>query len=154
MDRTGDDAGHAEVHTHLGVGPHQHHDDVDGLEELSRESRAASGGRVRGVAARALDRATAGLDERTGLIGVVRDNPLAAVGVAFTIGVLVAGKSDSAGRFGKLKQQLRGAVIGAISAAVAQEARNLAGAGRSSLLAGLFGDEVEERAAPRRTRRS
>ncbi|MBW3627684.1 MAG: hypothetical protein KY464_00170 [Gemmatimonadetes bacterium] len=154
MDRMDEGLRGAEVHTHIGMGPRQHHDGVDGLEELSEAGGEARSGRARNFAnearqraAGALGRAASGLDERTGVVRLVRENPLAAVGVAFAVGFLVAGKSQSEGRFGRAKQQLRGAIIGAISAAVAQETRNLAG---------IFGDdedEEEERPTGRRPRR-
>jgi hypothetical protein len=163
MDRMDREDGRAEVHTHIGLGPNQHNDDADGLEELSRESRGGAAGRARDFTSQARERASStlgraarGLDERTGVIRIARENPLATVGIAFAVGFLFAGKSDSSGRFGRTKQQLRGALIGAVSAAVAQEARNLTGP--NGLLAGLFDreeyDEDEgEPLPPRRSRR-
>lgn len=154
MDRMDEQLGRGEVHTHIGLGPQEHHDEADGLEELSNTRRETRQGRARSFAnearqraAGALGRAASGLDEHTGVVRLVRDNPLAAVGAAFALGFLVAGKSQSEGRFGKAKQQLRGAIIGAISAAVAQETRALAG-----IFSGDEDDE-EELSAPRRTRR-
>lgn len=153
MDRMDDEVGHARVHTHVGVGPRQHHDDLDGLEELpdlgggtARDRARAFARDARRRAGDALGRAAGELDDRTGVVRIVRDNPLAAVGVAFAVGFLIAGKSRSDGHFGRARQQLRGAIIGAVSAAVAQETR---------ALAGLFGgdeEEEEERPAIRRTR--
>lgn len=153
MDRMEGEEGVAEVHTHIGLGPNQPAEPLDGLEELSRGGSGASGrardfaSQARSRAADALDRASSEFEERTGLFRVLRDHPLAAVGVAFAVGFLAAGRSDSAGRYGKAKQQLRGAIIGAISAAVAQETRNMAG---------IFGgddEEYEEELPPRRPRR-
>ena len=160
MDRMEEEPGKAEVHTHLGVGPNQHNDGADRLEELSRADRSGAVGRARDLADQArdrardaFDRAATGLEERTGVVGFAREHPLAIAGLAFAVGFLVAGTSDSGGRFGKAKQQLRGAIIGAISAAVAQEARSMAEGG--GLLAGLFGrdEEDDEEPAPRRPRR-
>lgn len=58
---------------------------------------------------------------------MARDNPLPALGIAFAAGFLLAGSSDTGGRFGKAKQQIRGAVMGGISAALAQEMRDMLG---------------------------
>lgn len=157
MDRMEGEEGLAEVHTHIGLGPDQPREPADGLDELSGAAGGARGrareyaSQARDRAADALGRAGSGFEERTGLFRTVRDHPLAAVGVAFAVGFLAAGRTDSAGRFGKAKQQLRGALIGAISAAVAQETRNLAG---------IFGSDEEEyeeerpARAPRRPRGS
>jgi hypothetical protein len=164
MDRMEPDPGKAEVHTHLGLGPNQHNDGVDALEDLSRAGRSGAMGQARDLADGARDRArgafgraTSELEERAGgVLSLAREHPLATIGVAFAVGFMVAGTSDSGGRFGKAKQQLRGAIIGAISAAVAQEARSFAEG--TGLLASLFGRgeeeyEEEDEPAPRRTRR-
>src|SRR5690606_28720080 len=74
-------------------------------------------------------------------VRMMRDNPLPALGIAFALGFLLAGSSDSGGRFGKAKQQVKGAVMGGISAALAQELRNLAGmeGGAGGLLDSIMG---------------
>ena len=166
MDRMDGEPGKAEVHSHLGLGPNQHNDGADRLEELSREGRTGAAGRARELAGEARERARGALgraaseieDRAGGAFALAREHPLATVGIAFAVGFMVAGTSDSGGRFGKAKQQLRGAIIGAISAAVAQEARHFAEG--SGLLAGLFGrdDELEDEEeeyepTPRRPRR-
>jgi hypothetical protein len=153
MDRNEEEMGRAEVHTHIGLGPNQDHtEEADPLDDLSR---GGVRGRARDFAAGARDRAGA-LEERTGILRLAKENPLATVGVAFAVGFLFAGKSSASGRFGRARQQLRGAIIGAVSAAVAQETHNLTG-GASGLLASLFGggeDEDEDDPRPaRRTRR-
>ena len=164
MDRMEGERGKGEVHSHIGLGPNQHNEGADPLEEVSRGGRGGAVGRARDLADEARERArgafgrtTSVLEERAGgALALAREHPLATMGVAFAVGFMVAGTSDSGGRFGKAKQQLRGAIIGAISAAVAQEARSFAEG--TGLLAGLFGrDEVEEdeeddEPAPRRSR--
>lgn len=86
--------------------------------------------------------------EQTGLMGTIRNNPLPALGIAFGIGFLLAGDGDEEEREEKkerpakreqkrrkggggvmqsAKSQLRSAVMGGLSAAVAQEGRNLMG---------------------------
>lgn len=152
MDRMDDEPGRAEVHTHIGLGPDPRHPRADPLEEPSRPQRGGAVGRARDLAEQARERASGAfseLEERTGVVALAREHPLALAGLAFAVGFLVAGTSDSGGRFGKAKQQLRGAIIGAVSAAVAQEARSMAEG--SGLLAGLFGrEEEDEDATPRR----
>ena len=149
MDRKDAQPGRAEVHTHIGLGPDQDHEaETDPLVELSRAEREGTSGRARAFAARAR-----GLEERTGVFRLARENPLATVGIAFAVGFLVAGKSSASGRFGRARQQLRGAIIGAMSAAIAQETRNLAG-GASGLLASLFGGDDADEYEPRSTHRT
>jgi hypothetical protein len=164
MDRKDREAGRAEVHTHIGLGPNQDHsEEADPLDELSRGGGGGARARARDFAAGARDRATStlgraatGLEERTGgIVRLARENPLATVGIAFAVGFLFAGRSSASGRFGRARQQLRGAIIGAVSAAVAQETHKMTG-GASGLLANLFGggDEEEDEPQPaRRTRR-
>lgn len=73
-------------------------------------------------------------------IQMARDNPLPALGIAFALGFLLAGSSDTGGRFGKSKQQVKGAVMGGISAALAQELRNALGGQSSGLVDALLGN--------------
>jgi len=159
-----EEPGKGEVHTHIGLGPNQQNEGTDPLEDASRGGRSGRMGRARELADEARERArgafgrtTSVIEERAGgALSLAREHPLATMGVAFAVGFMVAGTSDSGGRFGKAKQQLRGAIIGAISAAVAQEARSFAEG--TGLLAGLFGrdepDEEEdyEEPPPRRSR--
>lgn len=101
-------------------------------------------GQAREKMGQALGRAERVLDER-GVLNVIRENPLPALGVAFGIGFLLAGSGDGGGERGGRERggggrggkrsgmmetatnQLKGAIMGGLSAAVAQEGRNLLG---------------------------
>ena len=72
-------------------------------------------------------------------VQMARDNPLPALGIAFALGFLLAGSSDTGGRLGKAKQQVKGAVMGGISAALAQELRNVMGGQGAGVLDSLLG---------------
>jgi ElaB/YqjD/DUF883 family membrane-anchored ribosome-binding protein len=146
--------GTAEVHTELSMGRGTGSD--RGYSAIAANTGTGEGGlqekalnRVRGVAGQvrdrvqdvpgqarermgqAMDRAESLLEER-GVLNKVRENPLPALGIAFGLGFLLAGSDDESrekrgGTMSKAKHQLRGAIIGGLSAAVAQEARNLLG---------------------------
>lgn len=88
-------------------------------------------GQARERAGEALDRAERVLEER-GILDKVRENPLPALGVAFGLGFLLAGSGDQvqgkrSTTLYKAKNQIKGAIMGGLSAAVAQEGRNLLG---------------------------
>lgn len=93
-------------------------------------------GQARQKAGEALGRAEQVLEER-GVLDRVRENPLPALGIAFGLGFLLAGSGDDSGKRGgargrggmlhDAKTQLKGAIMGGLSAAVAQEGRNLLG---------------------------
>jgi hypothetical protein len=88
-------------------------------------------GQARERAGEALGRAEQMLEER-GILDKVRENPLPALGVAFGIGFLLAGSGDQvqgkrSTTLYKARNQLKGAIMGGLSAAVAQEGRNLLG---------------------------
>lgn len=69
----------------------------------------------------------------SGVLGRIQENPLPALGIAFGLGFLLAGSDDSSSRRGgkaaKAKSQLKGAILGGLSAAVAQEFRSMVGLG-------------------------
>jgi ElaB/YqjD/DUF883 family membrane-anchored ribosome-binding protein len=73
--------------------------------------------------------------EESGVLDTVRSNALPALGLAFGLGFLLAGSDDGGkGKHGtvyKAKNQLKGAIMGGLSAAVATEARSLLGIGGS-----------------------
>ena len=160
MDRGMDDEpGIAEVHTHIGFQPSGARDrstpSEEGVDDFPGEVHDRGGGRstrareavfrARGQAGDFLTRAANAVEERTGLIGKARDNPLAAIGIAFAVGFLVAGRSETSSRFSKTKQQLRGAIIGAVSAAVAEEARNfMSGVNRAPSADEDFDEEFDD----------
>ncbi|HEV2132272.1 MAG TPA: hypothetical protein VGR27_14250 [Longimicrobiaceae bacterium] len=99
-----------------------------------RASETAS--RARHRAAEALDQAEDVIEERTGLISTIRQNPLPALGIAFGLGFMLAGSdSGSRGRKGsgrkgsgsidKAMTQAKTAIISAISTAAAQQVRSM-----------------------------
>lgn len=92
----------------------------------------------------ALSRAQDALEER-GLLDTIRQNPLPALGLAFGAGFLLAGSDDSDqhGTVYKAKNQLKGAIMGGLSAAVAQEARSMMGMGGSGSSGGFLSSILE-----------
>jgi ElaB/YqjD/DUF883 family membrane-anchored ribosome-binding protein len=102
------------------------------LQGLNVPGRAGDmAGQAREKAGQALGRAEQVLEER-GILDKVRENPMPALGVAFGIGFLLAGSGDQvqgkrSTAMYKAKNQLKGAIMGGLSAAVAQEGRNLLG---------------------------
>ncbi len=113
---------------------------------------------ARTKASEAIHRAEHELEERTGVISMIRDNPLPALGIAVAVGYLAAGsRSRKRGRVMNLAtRQLRGAVMGGISAALAREFRSIVNEQGGSLAA-IFGggddDAPQGRASSARTAR-
>lgn len=108
-------------------------------------------GRAEEMAGQARTRANEMLDqaESSEPVRMARENPLPALGIAFAAGFLLAGSSDTGGKFGKAKHQIRGAVMGGISAALAQELRGMMGmqggqGGAGGLLDSLLGKQGSE----------
>jgi ElaB/YqjD/DUF883 family membrane-anchored ribosome-binding protein len=108
--------------------------------------------------------------QQTGLKRRIHENPLAAFGLAFGVGFLLAGsgdededtdgshgrhKSRGGGTLSQAKQQIKGAVVGGISTALAKEARSLVGAqsgqggGLGNLVSSLFGNDQSSQGHPR-----
>lgn len=124
-----------------------------------RAERVVSGARARGdefrdragaAAKRARNRADHLVDEaeerleRTGALNTARDNPVAVLGVAFALGFLLAGDGDDDDQprhpaLSKAKNQVKGAIMGGISAAISQQLRTFIEeqGGLGALLAGL-----------------
>jgi ElaB/YqjD/DUF883 family membrane-anchored ribosome-binding protein len=154
-DRSDPPEGTAEVRTHLGVRPsgesagHDADDDPmqrvsgstesvgDAVEEDDYRQRARhllAGSRHR--AQSAIRDAERRVDEKTGVIGLIREHPLPAVGLAFALGFVLAGRSDPETRLGQVRKKIRGAAATAVTAALVEEARHLVGSegGLASLL--------------------
>lgn len=108
-------------------------------QQKAREMASQAQGKVNET----LDRAETRLEE-TGIMDMVRNNPLPALGIAFGVGFLLAGSGDDeeeqqeprrrqkrkqggGGAMQSAKRQLKGAIMGGLSAAVAQEGKNLMG---------------------------
>ena len=96
-----------------------------GSDLRGRVGRAAHTARER--VGDAFDDAEEAIDERTGALRVARKNPVAALGIAFALGFLLAGDSDESEvrhpSLIKAKNQVKGAIMGGISAALSQQLR-------------------------------
>lgn len=92
-----------------------------GLGERAREAAGAARQRLEEAVGAAGDR----LDERTGALGLVREYPLLATGLAFGAGFLLAGDGirSRGGLLGSAMGQLRAALIAGLGAALTQELR-------------------------------
>lgn len=124
---------------------------ADQARERMDEAKGRAGemaSQAKEKAGQAFDRAESALQD-SGAMSFLRDNPLAALGLAFGAGFILAGSSDvgsgKSGTIGKAKHQLKGAVMGGLSAAVAQEVRSMAGmqggsGGLGSMLNELMGN--------------
>jgi ElaB/YqjD/DUF883 family membrane-anchored ribosome-binding protein len=125
----------------------------DRAGELRHEAEERIG-QAREKAGDALHRAGEELDDRTGVVTLIRDNPLPALGVAFAVGYLSAG--SRAGKRGRMMNaatsQLRGAILGGVSAALAREFRGLM-AEQGGSLAAIFGDDDGDNEGSQSSRR-
>jgi len=75
-----------------------------------------------------VDRAESRLEEKTGAVSMVRENPLLAAGVAFGVGFMLAGGSSSkrrSGLMGRASGQLRTAIVGSVSTMLMQELQDM-----------------------------
>jgi ElaB/YqjD/DUF883 family membrane-anchored ribosome-binding protein len=132
-------------------------DRAEGMVEDAKERASELAERARQGVGNAVDRAEDALEERTGALSFIRENPLPAVGIAFAAGFLLAGsgsdKRSRRGIGGRVRNQVRGAVIGAVSAAFARELRNLTGIDGEGggLLGELLGGGSERSERPRRS---
>lgn len=123
----------------------QARDQVHHAADEARDRLADAKGRAEELVGQARSRAGDLLEqaEDSAPVRMARDNPLPALGIAFAAGFLLAGSSDTGGRFGRAKQQIRGAVMGGVSAALAQEVRGMLGmqdGEGGGLLDSLMGD--------------
>lgn len=103
-------------------------DFVHSTRDRASELRDRLGGaaqRARGRAGRLIDDAEETIDDKTGVLSSAREYPLAALGVAFGIGFVLAGSGDEERHpsMAKAKNQIKGAIMGGISAAISQQLR-------------------------------
>lgn len=96
------------------------------------------------VGERARDAASS-IDERTGAVALVRNNPLAAVGIAFAAGFAIAAIAEPKERnwvVERTRRQLRSALLSGLAAVVARELRGVIGEeGVGELLSSFFDSE-------------
>lgn len=157
MRKDGKDQGTGEVHSHVGVGPRRAPRRRATTErDIRREStpldspEMAEGGGImeqaRLTAARVIERAGEAIEARTGAISLARENPLLAIGLSVGVGFLLAGSSDTESRMGQRRSRIRGALMAAIAAAAAEEAREFLASqgGPEGLLSGFLGMRAEE----------
>jgi ElaB/YqjD/DUF883 family membrane-anchored ribosome-binding protein len=122
------------------------------LTDRAGEYASQAGSRVSGALQRAEDQ----LEEQTGAISMVRQYPLAAAGVAFGVGFLMAGSSRSrssrrggSGLVGRASGQIRSAVLASVSTMLMREFQELLDehggpAGLFSALTGRGGSEPRQ----------
>lgn len=92
-------------------------------------------------------RASRALDG-TGIPPKIQDHPMLALGAAFGLGYLLAGSGGQKGGMrGKVRTQLRAAIVGGVTAALAQQAQSILGfeSGQSGGLGNLFGSALGDR---------
>lgn len=159
--------GTAEVHAHVAGGPArgtatagstgggQNESRVDQAKDRAHDMAGQVQERASNLLGQAQNRASGLLDqaqntlEERGVTSWIRERPLAAFGVAVGLGFVLAGSDngsdDPNSTFGKAKHQLKGAIMGGLSAAVAQEARSLIGmsgkGGAGGILGSLFSQQ-------------
>jgi ElaB/YqjD/DUF883 family membrane-anchored ribosome-binding protein len=126
----------------------QAHETMDQVRTKAEELRGRAEetlGQARTRASEAIDRAESELEERTGVISMIRENPIPSLGIAVAAGYLLAGsRSRKRGRVMNMAtSQLRGAIMAGVSAALAREFRSIIDEQGGSL-ASLFGGEKEE----------
>lgn len=112
-------------------------DEVRGMARQKLDGAKDEATRLRGRLQARTDR----MLDQTGARERIDAHPLVALGLAFGVGYMLAGSGGkSTGRRGKVKTQIRSAVVGAITAAAAQEVRSMLGfeSGQAGGLGGIF----------------
>lgn len=99
---------------------------ADAVRERARSLAGDVGPRVTRAASGTRERAHRALEQR-GVIDRLRDNPLPILGVAFAIGFVLAGRDDDddyePSMASRARRELRNALMGGVSAGLAQGAR-------------------------------
>jgi hypothetical protein len=93
---------------------------VDEMGDRAKRMASQAGDRAGDL----LDRAEDEIEERTGLMSKAGDYPLAALGIAFGVGFLLAGSGDDESTTARAKHRIRGAVMSGVGAAVSSQLRS------------------------------
>jgi ElaB/YqjD/DUF883 family membrane-anchored ribosome-binding protein len=131
----------------------QAHEKMDQVRNKAEELRGKAEetlGQARTRASEAINRAESELEERTGVISMIRENPLPSLGIAVAAGYLMAGsRSRKRGRVMNMAtSQLRGAILAGVSAALAREFRSVMDEQGGSLASLFGGGDKEESRKP------
>jgi ElaB/YqjD/DUF883 family membrane-anchored ribosome-binding protein len=123
-------------------------DGWDRLGDLRQRAREIAG-RTRGRVEEGLERAGAVLDRRHEAIAVIREHPLTAIGLAFSVGFVAAaltGRDDRNWVLERARRQLRGAVFAGLASVLTHELRAVVGAedGFGDLVHSLVDSDDEE----------
>jgi ElaB/YqjD/DUF883 family membrane-anchored ribosome-binding protein len=144
---------------------------ADDLQQQAQSKINEAKDQAKSRATEALHQAESKL-QQTGLKRRIHENPMAAFGLAFGVGFLLAGSGDededeqqgrrgmrsrshNGGTLSQAKHQLKGAIMGGISTALAKEARSLVGmqsgqgGGLGNLVSSLFGNDQSSQGHPR-----
>jgi ElaB/YqjD/DUF883 family membrane-anchored ribosome-binding protein len=120
---------------------------VDDLRGRARDRMDGVRDQASRIRADVTDRAGRALDG-TGIPGRVQNHPMLALGAAFGLGYLLAGSgAQKRGMRGKVRTQLRAAIVGGVTAAIAQQAQSILGfeSGQGGGLGNLFGSALGDR---------
>jgi ElaB/YqjD/DUF883 family membrane-anchored ribosome-binding protein len=125
-------------------GMEQAQDVMDQARQQAQDFASQAKDRMEDLGDRASDMASRAKSrlEGTGVMDTIRDHPLPALGAAFAVGYLLAGsRRHERGAMGMMRRQVRSAVMGGITAALAHEARSMMGmqGGGGGMLGSLFG---------------
>jgi uncharacterized protein YjbJ (UPF0337 family) len=118
---------------------------TDNIQDRAGDLKDKAKNRVSGV----MDRAGSKLDE-SGVPAKLDRYPLAAFGVAFGVGFLLAGTGNETDRFSRTRRQLRTALVAGATTALTQQAQSAFGmrsgqqGGLGNALSNLFGRDDEQ----------
>jgi ElaB/YqjD/DUF883 family membrane-anchored ribosome-binding protein len=114
--------------------------------------------RARNEAGEIIDRAEDRLEQQTGAVTFIRQNPLLAAGVAFGVGFILAGSDRGKKRrgvMGRATGSIRSAIVGGVSTMLMQELQDLMDehggpAGLLGVLTGRGSGDADHQSASRR----
>ncbi len=143
-------ARNGEVESHMELRTGRSGRKADASERLGEMADRAGDfvGRVRDTVGERARDAASSIDERTGAVSLVRNNPLAAVGIAFVAGFAIAAIAEPKERnwvVERARRQLRSALLSGLAAVAARELRGIIGdEGVGELLSSFFDSEDDD----------